>query len=779
MKWTAPFRSGVSACDDGARGRTGATSASRDRDRRLRALALVGGLVLIAAFLWEFLSLTLRFGGTRWLLTYVALAFVIATLAARTLPTEGGLVAGVILFGLGAVGYLALIPDPYYALITIERVFDDMIAWLTGRSVVLMLEVDLWAVAVAPAPVFLTWYLALRRRYDAAALAGGAMLSFFVLTGDASEATTLIGIVGLLGLLGFGGVDVAEVDRAHLQELGLVLGIAVVIASFVRLVPPAGADRGRGSGGGSDGGTTALEQNLLENPDELDVTGSVDLRPVPRFRVASERAAYWQTRSFDTYTGDGWRRTGRPGNVNPLHAPPGETTMVRQTFTAEGLMASLPFVWKPVLLDANAREASEITATGELEPTRALEPDERYELVSAVPDWSEADLRDAGEDYPPTIGKRHTDLPDDVPDRLSEKTDEIVEGASTPYEKALAIQRWLKGNKGYSLDVSRPSWDLADAFVFSMNEGYCTYFATAMTVMVRTQGIPARFVVGYSTGERIRDGEWLVRGLNSHAWVDVYFPGIGWVPFDPTPAGPRLQARDDRLEEEDYETSSPSEPVDTPTRTPTDPSTDPSTPETPTATGDGTNDSEPPYETEHPSGIDAPDTPTPPEPDVPDDPGDLEPADPGVVGSTVEDGTPSATESDFGLPGRAQLRNDRLWLLGAVATLAFGSVRLGVAQSAYRTLWLRWQPRTDSPETDLQRAVDRLEYHLGSRARERENGETWHQYLASLADEAPEVVDQRVRRVVELHYRSRYGEEISRESADEAIDLVDEVVGSR
>lgn len=72
-----------------------------------------------------------------------------------------------------------------------------------------------------------------------------------------------------------------------------------------------------------------------------------------------------------------------------------------------------------------------------------------------------------------------------------------------------------------------------------MDAGYCTYYATTMVTMLRSQGVPARFVVGYTTGEQVGDDRYRVRGLNSHAWVQVYFPDVGWVRFDPTPAGPR------------------------------------------------------------------------------------------------------------------------------------------------------------------------------------------------------------------------------------------------
>ena len=91
---------------------------------------------------------------------------------------------------------------------------------------------------------------------------------------------------------------------------------------------------------------------------------------------------------------------------------------------------------------------------------------------------------------------------------------------------------------------------MADTFIFEMEEGYCEYFATAMTTMLRTQGIPARYTVGYTTGQEIDDNTYEVRGMNAHAWVEVYFPEVGWVRFDPTPGGERLEAQQDALESE-------------------------------------------------------------------------------------------------------------------------------------------------------------------------------------------------------------------------------------
>src|SRR5699024_128288 len=104
------------------------------------------------------------------------------------------------------------------------------------------------------------------------------------------------------------------------------------------------------------------------------------------------------------------------------------------------------------------------------------------------------------------------------------------------------------GSKNYSLDVDRPDGSIADSYLFEMNAGYCTYYATTMATMLRTQDIPARFVTGYTPGQRVARDEWVVRGLDSHAWVEVHFPETGWVRFDPTPAESRSAVEESNLE---------------------------------------------------------------------------------------------------------------------------------------------------------------------------------------------------------------------------------------
>jgi transglutaminase-like putative cysteine protease/uncharacterized protein (DUF58 family) len=131
--------------------------------------------------------------------------------------------------------------------------------------------------------------------------------------------------------------------------------------------------------------------------------------------------------------------------------------------------------------------------------------------------------------------------------RVSALARELTAGAPTRYEAARAIEGWLARTRSYSLDSDAGSRDdpLA-AFLFDGMAGHCEYFASAMVVLARAAGIPARFVTGYLRGETNRfNRQYLVRQSDAHAWVEVFFPGAGWIAFDPTPPAGRA-VRDER-----------------------------------------------------------------------------------------------------------------------------------------------------------------------------------------------------------------------------------------
>ncbi|MGH9455983.1 MAG: DUF4129 domain-containing transglutaminase family protein [Terriglobia bacterium] len=120
---------------------------------------------------------------------------------------------------------------------------------------------------------------------------------------------------------------------------------------------------------------------------------------------------------------------------------------------------------------------------------------------------------------------------------------QITRSNSNNYDRALAIQDYLRSHYGYTLDPRgiEPA-DPIGSFLFKAHRGYCEYFASAMAVMLRTLGVPARIVNGFQTGSYNHvGGDFVVRARDAHSWVEVYFPDYGWIAFDPTPADPNAE----------------------------------------------------------------------------------------------------------------------------------------------------------------------------------------------------------------------------------------------
>ena len=112
------------------------------------------------------------------------------------------------------------------------------------------------------------------------------------------------------------------------------------------------------------------------------------------------------------------------------------------------------------------------------------------------------DLRTASESYPDWVEETYLPLPDELPDRVVTLSREIVSDAPTAYDRALALQRYLRESYPYTLDLDAPpaDQDVVDYFLFDLKTGYCDYYASAMTVMARSVGLPSRLAVGYATG---------------------------------------------------------------------------------------------------------------------------------------------------------------------------------------------------------------------------------------------------------------------------------------
>jgi hypothetical protein len=131
-------------------------------------------------------------------------------------------------------------------------------------------------------------------------------------------------------------------------------------------------------------------------------------------------------------------------------------------------------------------------------------------------------------------------LPHTIDPRVSELARTLTASAANNYDRAAAIQAYLRNNFQYTLDppAIEPE-DPVGSFLFRSKSGYCEYFAAAMAVMLRTVNVPSRLANGFQTGTYNRIGkDFVVRARDAHSWVEVYFTGYGWIPFDPTPADP-------------------------------------------------------------------------------------------------------------------------------------------------------------------------------------------------------------------------------------------------
>ena len=202
------------------------------------------------------------------------------------------------------------------------------------------------------------------------------------------------------------------------------------------------------------------------------------------------------------------------------------------------------------------------------------------------------------------IRRTYTALPEHLQQELYDLARRAVEGSTSPYQMALSLQNYLSRSYRYTLDVEpQPAeLDFVTNFLLQTREGYCTHFASAMTVLCRMVGLPARYVEGY-VAEPDGTGYALVTGMDGHAWTEVYFPGFGWLTFDATPRT----------------TGSTQDGDDSPENSP--PPADEPSPE-PTETPDPDDmDTIPPPETPTPEAADGPsDTPSPEPSEAPDDP---------------------------------------------------------------------------------------------------------------------------------------------------------------
>lgn len=281
----------------------------------------------------------------------------------------------------------------------------------------------------------------------------------------------------------------------------------------------------------SGGGGVMPRAYLLGNAPELYET--IVFTAAVQGDLRQAYPGYWRGLSYDRYTGRGWAlsdersETLQPGEALSLQGQRVLTQTVVRHFADPQVRYTLGY---PQSFD----DPVDIFWRGADDFSRASGPGAGYTATSTRLSATAADLRQAAP-APDIIQARYTDLPQDVPARVTELAQEITSSQDNNYDRARALESFLR-QYPYSLEVEPPPprRDPVDFFLFDLQRGYCDYYASAMTVMARSIGLPARLVVGYVAQQPDDRGVQSIYQINAHAWVEVYFHNIGWVTFEPT-----------------------------------------------------------------------------------------------------------------------------------------------------------------------------------------------------------------------------------------------------
>ncbi|RJG17032.1 transglutaminase family protein [Paenibacillus thiaminolyticus] len=283
------------------------------------------------------------------------------------------------------------------------------------------------------------------------------------------------------------------------------------------------------------------------------------------FTAESAESTYWRGESKSRYTGRGWASAGTEqeetvdgsGRLQISDSPMlGWSEPLTQTVRWQAYAPHLPLVLagRPERLTSWMADGKTAVPAQAGVALRYDPPGERYAPSANVPAGSRlayqyetrvlradpAMLRAVPKLSAEEAARWSEDLqlPDSLPQRVRELGARLAEGSAGQYETVRRVQTFLLQEYAYTkLDTEVPPTgrDFVDYFLFEARQGYCNHFSTAMAVLLRTQGIPARWVKGFAPGELTGPGQYTVRASDAHAWVEVYFPTVGWVPFEATP----------------------------------------------------------------------------------------------------------------------------------------------------------------------------------------------------------------------------------------------------
>jgi hypothetical protein len=275
---------------------------------------------------------------------------------------------------------------------------------------------------------------------------------------------------------------------------------------------------------------------------------------------------YWRARIYDLYEDGGWKSTAYtaksrfdPDQPNLPTGDSGQRALATFKFLTYSPIITLYTATQPVWISRPAsvdlaRNGDGTVDIGAFNARTSLYAGDEYQVRALLSTVTAAQLREAGAVYPEWVAERYLQVPATVTPRTRALAQQLAQGLDNPYDIVVAVTQYLRTNMTYASPIPAPpaNQEPLDWFLFTYKQGFCNYYASSEVILLRTLGIPARVAAGYAAGEQQAGDNasapfgggsadpntvvYIVRQKDAHAWPEVYFPGIGWVEFEPTSA---------------------------------------------------------------------------------------------------------------------------------------------------------------------------------------------------------------------------------------------------
>jgi transglutaminase-like putative cysteine protease len=347
-----------------------------------------------------------------------------------------------------------------------------------------------------------------------------------------------------------GGVADTQQLRLSGKRIGVTaIALAILLPALLPTLEPNPIfSFGVGNGNGRGGNTISIPNPIVSLKGQLTLPENAT---VLTYQSSDNVPRYLRIWSLDIFTGEQWTMTAPTGSARnrvengPLPPPAGQGPSVPVTRANTSIQISedideLQFLPMPY-------PAGQVTAEGDWRAdestlmvfsTRDYAGGLRYQVTSAQPAPTPELLNAAGAPSE-QIADRYLRLPRNLPPQIRDKAQEVAGQETTAYRQAVALQEWFTRDGDFSYNLRTQGHGNSALYDFLINSrvGYCEQFSAAMAVMARILGIPARVAIGYTGGNSVGGGTYQVGTHDSHAWPELYFEGVGWLAFEPTPSG--------------------------------------------------------------------------------------------------------------------------------------------------------------------------------------------------------------------------------------------------